>query len=272
MNPHEQVIIIGGGPAGAACALQLRRYGIDPLLLEKNAIGGLVKNAWRLDNYPGYPDGISGPEMAEKIEAHLMRFDIRYSISDIRYSKFTKRQFILEGSGGDYSCEYLVLATGTRPRVVMDNIPHEVADKVFYEVYPLRDIQGKTIDIVGAGDAAFDYAMTLSVHNKVNILNRGNLIKCIPALVEIAKKQANISYHENSMPTFTADYTIFAAGREAVLDLLNDEIKNNQELLEQDGLLYVIGDVKNGMVRQASVAIGDGIKAAMAIREKMING
>ena len=79
----ENVIIIGGGPAGIACAVQLKRYGIDPLLFEKDDIGGLVKNAWRLDNFPGYPEGISGEELAKKLKVHLERFDIRYLISDI---------------------------------------------------------------------------------------------------------------------------------------------------------------------------------------------
>ena len=82
--PKEQVIIIGGGPAGVACALQLKRYGLDPLIIEKEAIGGLIKNAWRIDNYPGFPDGISGMEMVGRLQAHLKRFDIRNSISEIR--------------------------------------------------------------------------------------------------------------------------------------------------------------------------------------------
>jgi thioredoxin reductase (NADPH) len=272
MSLHEQVIIVGGGPAGVACAVQLKRYGINPLLIEKDSIGGLVKNAWRLDNYPGFPDGISGLELTEKIRAHLVRFDIRYSILDIQYSRLSGTQFILGGDEIEYTSQYLVIASGTEPKKWTCEIPEGYKDKVYSEVFPLRGVKGKIIDIVGAGDAAFDYAMTLSPHNKVNIHNRGNKIKCIPALLEIAKKQQNISYFENSKPLFTSDYTIFAVGREAALNFLSQEIKNIKEQLEQDGLLYVIGDVKNGMVRQTSVAIGDGIKAAMAIKEKIIGG
>ncbi|MEN8225398.1 MAG: NAD(P)/FAD-dependent oxidoreductase [Bacteroidota bacterium] len=272
MNQHEQVIIIGGGPAGAACAVQLKRYGINPLLLEKHSIGGLVKNAWRLDNYPGYPEGITGIDMAEKIRAHLKRFDIRYSICDIRYLKLINNQFVLEGVGAVYTCKYLVVASGTKPREIGEDIPQEYVKSIYSEVYPLRNIKGKEIDIVGAGDAAFDYAMTLSEHNIVHIHNRGTGIKCIPALQEITKSQPNIYYHENSKPSFSSDYTIFAVGREAELGFLSDEIINDQGKLEQDGLIYIVGDVKNGMVRQTSVAIGDGIRAAMAIREKMIEG
>ncbi|RLD33504.1 MAG: NAD(P)/FAD-dependent oxidoreductase, partial [Bacteroidetes bacterium] len=95
----EQVIIIGGGPAGVACAVQLKRYGIDPLLLEKNSIGGLVRNAWRLDNYPGFPDGISGEEMVEKLEAHLNRFEIRTLKSEIRTVKYSTDGFVVDYEG-----------------------------------------------------------------------------------------------------------------------------------------------------------------------------
>ncbi len=55
----EQIIIIGGGPAGCACAIQLKRYGFDPLIIEKDSIGGLIKNAWRMDNYIGLPFDLS---------------------------------------------------------------------------------------------------------------------------------------------------------------------------------------------------------------------
>lgn len=257
----EQVIIIGGGPAGVACAVQLKRYGIDPLLLEKNSIGGLVRNAWRLDNYPGFPDGISGEEMVEKLEAHLNRFEIRTLKSEIRTVKYSTDGFVVDYEGKDISCEYLVVATGTKAK-------HK--EKGLTEVYPLRSVSEKRIAIVGAGDAAFDYAMTLSTHNDVHIFNRGSRIKCVPALLEIAKKQEKISYHKNSVPSDSFDYTIFATGRKPELGFLSPELEENSQQLEQQGLLYIIGDVKNGKVRQVSVATGDGIRAAMAIREKIL--
>ncbi len=260
--PKEQVIIIGGGPAGVACAVQLRRYGLDPLIIEKNTIGGLIKNAWRIDNYPGFPDGISGEEMVGKLQSHLKRFDIRYSISEIRNAKYINGIFILETADGRISCDILVVASGTKPR-------KSTCDDEFTEVFPLLGIKDKKIDIVGAGDAAFDYAMSLSPENKITIYNRGTEIKCIPALLEIALKQPNITYVENSEPSFSSDYTIFATGRKPDMDCLSDNLKNMQLQLEQQGLLYVIGDVKNGMVRQSSVAIGDGIKAAMSIKDSI---
>jgi len=265
MKPHEQVVIIGGGPAGIACAVQLKRYGIDPLIVEKEEIGGLVKNAWRLDNYPGYPEGISGPALVEKLLKHIERFDIRYTICEIRNSKYLEDRFILQYEDGEYSCDYLVVATGTRAKYKKQ----DTSGNVFTEVFPLHGIIDKNIAIVGAGDAAFDYAMTLASRNRVTIYNRGSRIGCIPALLDIARHHPNIKYIENSQPPISADYTIFAIGREPELGFLPEDMLLRREKLEQEGLIYVIGDVKNGMVRQTAVAAGDGIRAAMMIVEKL---
>ncbi len=257
---NEQIIIIGGGPAGIACAVQLKRYGYDPLIIEKNTIGGLVKNAWRLDNYPGYPEGISGVDMVFKLQEHLARFEIRTLKNEIRNLKNSGKKFYLESDAGEFQCDFLVIATGTKPK-------HN--GKGYTEVYPLRDVRDKKIAIIGAGDAAFDYAMSLAAQNEVHIHNRGPRISCIPALLEIADKEGNIRYFENSSPEDKYDYTIFATGREPELSFISDELKEKMAGLEQDGLLYVIGDVKNGMVRQTSVAVGDGVRAAMAIIDRI---
>ena len=259
--PGEQIIIIGGGPAGCACAIQLKRYGLDPLLIEKDSIGGLVKNAWRMDNYPGYPEGISGIEMVSRLKDHVERFAIRTLNAELGNLNFEmSKGFVGECDSTTYTSRYFVMATGTKPK-------HR--GEGYTEVFPLRHEEGKRIAIVGAGDAAFDYAMTLSPRNTVHIHNRGTKIKCVPALLEIALAQDNITYVENSSPAGNYDYTIFATGREPDLDCLSEPILNLRPQLEADGLLYVIGDVRNGMVRQTSVATGDGLRAAMAIKDRI---
>lgn len=258
MELHEQVIIIGAGPAGIACAVQLRRYGLNPLLIEKDRPGGLLKNAWRVDNYPGYPEGISGVDLVFKLQEHLARFKIRNLKNEIRDLKYSGKKFYLESDTGGFQCGFLVIATGTKPKHTGEG---------YTEVYPLRDVRDKKIAIVGAGDAAFDYAMSLSHANEVHIHNHGTRVKCIPALREIVDKQENIRYFENSSPSGSYDYTIFATGREPALECLSDELLKQREALEHKGLLYFIGDVGNGMVRQTAVATGDGIRAAMAIVE-----
>lgn len=265
MKPPEKLIIIGAGPAGIACAVQLKRYGLDPLLLEKELPGGLLKNAWRMDNYPGFPDGISGIGLVEKMKAHLSRFEVRLRQCKVTDVIFADDHFLLKTDQGELNCQILVVASGTRPK---HTVPAG-SENIFTEVYPIRDVRDKIIDIVGAGDAAFDYAMTLAKHNEVHIHNRGTQIKCVPALHKITLENPNIHYHENSIPSDSSDYTIFATGRKPDLGFLSEELGNNITTYEQEGLLYVIGDVKNGMVRQTSVATGDGIKAAMAIVEKI---
>ncbi|NQT77199.1 MAG: NAD(P)/FAD-dependent oxidoreductase [Bacteroidetes bacterium] len=291
MVVNETVIIIGGGPAGAACAVQLKRYGIDVLLIEKDSIGGLLNSAWRLDNYPGYPEGIRGVDMAGKIEQHLKKLEVRYQKSEVRSLKFANGVFVLKTENNNFTSQYLVLATGTNGREIFPGLNPEVRRKVFYEVFPLRGMKGKKIAIIGAGDAAFDYAMSLAEHNQVDIFNRSSVIKCIPALHDISKTQQHICYHENmeliaidedgggvrlkfsghqEPAGYSADYIIFATGREPNLSLLSPDLIKVLDKLEPEGVLYRAGDVKNGMLRQASVAIGDGIKVAMAIKDRIL--
>jgi thioredoxin reductase len=198
--------------------------------------------------------------MVEELQKHLSRFDIRIQYSEFRIQNYLGGVFVGECDGKTYTSQYLVIATGTKAK-------H--SGEGYTEVYPIRNVKGKRIAIIGAGDAAFDYAMSLVPQNTVHIHNRGSKIKCIPALLEIALKQDGITYFENSVPSGSYDYTIFATGREPDLRLLSDEMINIHEQLEQDGLIYVIGDVKNGMLRQSSIAIGDGIRAAMAIVDKI---
>lgn len=256
----EQIIIIGGGPAGIACAVQLKRYGYDPLIIEKDAIGGLLRNAWRIDNYPGYPEGIRGADLVIKLRQHLERFEIRNLKNEIRNLNYSSNRFHLESDLEVFQCDILVIATGTKPK-------HRGAG--FTEVFPLRNIKGKRIAIVGAGDAAFDYAMSLAAQNEVHIHNRGTRIRCIPALLEIANKEENITYFENSSPAGNYDYTIFATGREPDLSCVSPDLLNLRAELERQGQLYFIGDVTNGMARQTSIAAGDGMRAAMAIIDRI---
>ncbi|MCK9400049.1 MAG: NAD(P)/FAD-dependent oxidoreductase [Bacteroidales bacterium] len=286
---HHEVAVIGAGPAGIACTIQLSRYGIMPLLFERDIPGGLLKNANLVENYPGFPGGIKGTKLIEKMTRQLDMVNVPVIHENVIIVNYKEDLFRIKTDQNTYISQKLVIASGTVPAEWTEfAIPETIRYKIFYEVYPLRELRDSVIVIIGAGDAAFDYAIQLAVNNKVMIMNRTEDLKCLPLLWQRAKANPRISYYENhvlrqvtevpsssqlkllfqtknEMASFLADYVIFATGRRPELSFCDPELLNHLDELQQDGKLYLAGDVKNDLFRQASIAAGDGIRAAMEI-------
>ncbi len=272
------VIIIGAGPAGIACAIQLKRYNIDFIVLEKDEIGGLLHNANLIENYLGFPNGITGKKLVQLInkQSQVSKINVKYEI--VEFAQSFEDIFSIKTNKNFYHSKYLVIASGTKPIVpkvpiIRDNIK----DKVFFDIYKLGQIKNKNIAIIGAGDCAFDYALNLSNNNKVIILNRSNRIKALPILQDRISKIDNINYFNNTtvkkiesqnskitlscnpnIVTNDIDYLLIAIGREPNLDFINKDLLINPKVFQ-------IGDVKNGQFRQTSIAVGNGTFTAMKI-------
>jgi thioredoxin reductase len=288
----ENITIIGSGPAGISSAIQLKRYGITPVLLEKNEIGGLLRNANLVENYPGFPGGISGVELVNLFERHLKGIKIKVHFENTTNIDLEKELFRIETTKEVFYSRILVIASGTKVREFTDcPLPDEVKDKILYEIHPIIKVRDSKIVIVGAGDAAFDYALNLGKNNEVVILNRGNTLKCLPLLWERAIKTPTIAYMDRTsickvindsenlillecknskgILNLHTNYIVFATGREPQLDFLSKRLKENITKMEGEGLLYLIGDVKNNIYRQTAIAVGDGIMAAMKIHNEL---
>jgi len=291
-HPPHEVAIVGAGPAGLAAAMQLRRYGLNPLVFEGSRVGGLLWNANLVENYPGFPSGLPGPALVRLFKRQADRLGVHITADLVTNILWEDGLFRLQASQGTFSARHLVLAMGTRPLPFTTlQIPPVLHDRVLYEVHSILDLSGKSIAIVGAGDAAFDYALNLSRKNQVTILNRGGRIKCLPLLEERVALSPNIRYYSNTAlvgigsasagelqldclsPTgslsMSADYLVGALGREPRLDCLPAVFRQKSRLLVQRKLLYFVGDIKNGMFRQTSIAVGDGLQAAMGIHHRL---
>ena len=291
INKVEDVIIVGAGPAGIAAALQLKRSGFSPLLLEKNEIGGLLRNANLVENYPGFPEGISGVGLVELLRKQMDRLSVGQTEAQVENTAYVDSLFIVTTAHETYRSRRLIVSSGTKPNKLKGvEITSGALKKVFYEVYPLLEVKEKEIVIIGAGDAAFDYALNLCEHNQVAILNRTEMIVSLPLLVQRAHEEPHIRYFENTQVQkisedgtgrlmveciqnegicgFSADYVIAAIGRIPDIDFLTEQILEQMDVLMSNGLLYLIGDVKNERYRQASIAVGDGIRAAMEIYQR----
>ncbi|HDR06061.1 MAG TPA: NAD(P)/FAD-dependent oxidoreductase [Candidatus Coatesbacteria bacterium] len=276
--------VVGCGPAGIAAAVQLARHGVEYLLFEGRRPGGLLWNAHRVENYPGFPGGVPGPELAGLFLRQLEELGVAPIPEAVSGIEKQGGGFILKTTGGEYGVRRVLLAAGTRPRP-WDGpvVPPECAGRVHTEVHPLRGLRGKRVVIVGAGDAAFDYALSLAGANEVAILGRSPRPRCIPALLHRATGERGVKYLPGSTVSritsaesgrllvecagtgaeLHADHLILAVGREPELRLLT------ADLLDDGGRpvrgLYVIGDAAGGRCRQTAIAAGDGVRAAMTV-------
>ncbi len=175
--------IIGAGPAGISAAMQLARYEIYPFVYEADASGGLLFNAGTIENYPGFPKGIAGPELAALFAAGLEASKAVVCPEEVFSIDYAADVFRVQaGTAADFS--RLIIATGTRP-VPLDSVEYDepaTEEEIDYGVGMIRTIAGKSVAVIGAGDAAFDYALTLSKKNDIVILQRGEKPRCNAAL------------------------------------------------------------------------------------------
>ena len=283
----KNVVVIGAGPAGIAAAIQLKRHHIEPILFEQNDVGGLLRNANLVENYPGFPGGITGLALVALFKQQLVNAGVTVHSEKVLELEFREDEFIIETQRRVVQSPVAVIATGTIPKTTTHIIPENIKPRILYEVYPLLGSKNKKIAVIGAGDAAFDYAFSLSAENEVIILNRRVGTKCLPLLRERCEANKSISYTENitvqeikdngsgillecvkknsERVRLTVDYMIFAVGRNPCLNFLGPMLQQDSERLRQAKRLHFVGDVKNGHFRQTAISVGDGVKAAMEI-------
>ncbi|MFH1185938.1 MAG: NAD(P)/FAD-dependent oxidoreductase [Chloroflexota bacterium] len=285
---QPDVVIVGAGPAGIAAAIQLQRYGIRFLLFERERIGGLLWNANLVENYPGFPNGISGPRLAARFLKHMQSADVQAIPDEVLSVDVTGGDLVSRTRLHSYTSRVVIVASGTIPRPIPVDIPAHLRERVFSTVAPISRLRHQRVVIVGAGDAALDYAMNLLRHNTVTMLNRGGEIQGLPLLWERARASRDFEYlsetdvvgfsgsglrdgfrllcrSQGAESSVVADYVVFALGRLPRADFLSTRLREEEPRLLEGGQLYFAGDVWNGLMRQTAIAAGDGLRAAMQI-------
>ena len=291
------VIIIGAGPAGITAALQLKRFGIPFLLFESKKFGGLLHNANLVENYPGFPRGVRGAKLVSLFKKQIEHIGVEIFSEKVISLEYREGYFFAKTTSPrnkgfiPYRAEIAIIASGTKARQFDDAIIAKGAKgRVFYEVSNLMDVRNKNIIIVGAGDAAFDYALNLAQENDISILNRGRKIKALGLLEERVSKNRRISYEENvqvekisvkdecltvdvlhkkNAEKRHASLILGALGRIPNFDFLGESIQSQEKELTDGRILHFIGDVRNGIFRQTAIAAGEGLRAAMEIEKKL---
>lgn len=291
MKIHD-VAIIGAGPAGITASIQLKRSGIESLLLEKERVGGLLLNANRVENYPGFPDGISGVDLVGLMVWHMDRFGIRPVYTEVRSLHRDGGIFRLKTASDLRLARIVVLASGTEG-IIPDDLPiHDslLGRRIFCDLKDTSSQPGHRVAIIGGGDCAFDYALNLAGRGcRISILHRGDRPKALPLLLERANAESWIDYIPGvalkgieeaedglilhligaHIDHLEVDLLLLAVGRRPRNDFVSSEIMSEIDSGKEIEGLYLAGDVRRGFMRQVGIAVGDGLLAAMDIGAKL---
>lgn len=239
----ENVIIIGSGPAGLTAAIYAARANLAPLLITGNELGGQIATTTEVENFPGFPEGVTGPELYDLMSRQAERFGARIEVDHVTEVNLRERPFRLRTQNGqEHTTKALIIATGASPRKL--GVPGErellgrgvsycaTCDGFFF--------RGKELVVVGGGDSALQEGLFLTKFaTKVSIVHRRDALRAGPVLQERARKNEKIHFVWNKVVT-----RIEGDGKvEAVR--LRDTVTGEESVMPTDGVFIYIGHIPN---------------------------
>lgn len=296
---HHRLIILGSGPGGYTAAIYAARANLKPVLIQGHEPGGQLTTTTDVDNYPGYKDGVQGPEMMEDFKAQAERFGTEIVWDHIVEADLSSRPFHLKGEEGEYSCDALIIATGASAKYLGLESEEKFAgrgvsacatcDGFFY-----RD---KEVAVIGGGDTAVEEAIYLSnICSKVTVVHRRDELRAEKIMQDRLFAIDNVEMKWNSVldEILGDDSGVTGIRLKSTVDGSTEEIavhgvfiaighKPNTDFLgdqlEKDAAGYLVtrgkstatsvegvfaaGDVADPVYRQAVTSAGEGCKAAL---------
>lgn len=296
----KEVLIIGSGPAGWTAGLYAARANLDPLLITGNDYGGQVSITYEVENYPGFPEGLSGPDLVEKFKAQAERFGCTVEYDHVTEILVDEHPYIVHtAQGKEYRCKSLILCTGARPRYL--EVPGEkeltgkgvsycaTCDGFFF--------RGKQLVVVGGGDSALEEGLFLTKFaTNVKIIHRRDQLRASKILqgrafandkVEFVWNTVVTAIHNNENGVVSAVSTKnTGSGATGEIDtdgvfvyighIPNNELYHGKLDLDEDGHLVVdpkmhtnlpgifaAGEIADKVFKQVATSVGQGCAAAM---------
>jgi len=301
----ENVIVIGSGCAGLTAAIYAARANLNPLVITGNEFGGQIATTTEVENYPGFPTGLQGPELTEGMKQQAERFGTRLEYDEVIEVDLNRKPIVVKTSSATYETKALIVASGASPRKL--NIPGEreltgrgvsycaTCDGFFFK--------NKEIMVVGGGDSALQEALFLAKFgSRVTIAHRRDQLRAGPALIERVSKNEKMGFLYNTIvtgvqgngavKTVTLQDMVTGARRETNVDglfiyighLPNTSLYAGQLAMDHEGYLIVdpylhtnvpgvfaAGEVHDSHFRQAIVSAGYGCMAAMEAEKYISN-
>lgn len=241
----ENVIIIGSGPAGWTAGLYTARANLNPLLITGNDFGGQVSITYEVENYPGFPEGLSGPELVEKFKAQAERFGCTVEYDHVTEIVVDEHPFVVRtAQGKEYRSKSLILCTGARPRYL--EVPGEkeltgkgvsycaTCDGFFF--------RGKELVVVGGGDSALEEGLFLTKFaTNVKIIHRRDELRASKIL------QARAFAHEKVEFVWNTVVTSINGNENGVVSSVNTQntVTGETSEIATDGVFVYIGHIPN---------------------------
>lgn len=297
----DKLIIIGSGPAGLAAAIYAARGKLDPLVISGREAGGQLMLTTDVDDFPGFEEGIQGPELMEKMRKQSERFGTKFINEDVRSVDLSKKPLEVRTETQSFSAQSLIIATGasamwlgleSEKRLIGKGVSAcAVCDGLFFK--------GKPVAVIGGGDTAMREALYLSkVCSKVTIIHRRDSLRAQKVLQDLVKGKTNIEFIWDSQveEVLGEDRVIGVKIKNvktnethniALLGVFvaighkpNTEFLKGQLELDERGYIVVYGesqtsvegvffagDVGDKRYKQAVTAAGAGCKAALDVEE-----
>jgi len=301
----RELVIIGGGPAGLSAGIYAARADLKTTLFEMSMPGGLAASTEIIENYPGFKDGIGGPELSMGMEAQARRFGLEVAFSSVEEIVKKENHFIIKTDDGEFRAGAVILSTGAKPRMLQIK-----GEKNFHgrgvSYCATCDgalFRGKRVAVIGGGDSAVEEALFLTKFvEKVTIVHRRGELRATKYLQQKAMKNEKIDFFWHGVPMeIIGDDTVSGV---AVRDVRSDtvsevnvdgvfvyvghspstelvkglvELDQNGYIITDDELrtstpgLFAAGDVRKKLLRQVVTAVADGAIAAVSA-EKYLEG
>jgi len=296
-------IVIGAGPAGLTAAIYLARAKLSTLILEKLVPGGLAATTDKIENYPGFPEGIGGEELTSRMEKQAVNFGVDIVLEEVLDVDFLSNPKIIKTRDGEYTGKGIIIATGTSPRPL--NVPGEQRFRgkgiSYCATCDAPFFQDKEVVVIGCGNSGIQEGIYLKKFaKKITFVEFLPHMTAEKVLQERVRALDNVEFLLNHQVTafegeekltgvrvknretgeeflIPADGAFVYVGLKPNTEFLKgkvdmDEygfIKTDEKLKTSIPGVYAAGDVRTTMLRQVATAVGDGALAAKLLEEEL---
>ena len=253
---HKKVIIIGSGPAGLTAAVYAARANLEPLVFEGSQPGGQLTITTDVENFPGFPDGIMGPDLMEKMRKQAVRFGAKCEYKTVDKADLTNSPFSVWVKDDKYTADTIIISTGASARLLGLDSESELMG---YGVSACATCDGfffkeKEVLVVGGGDSAAEEAIFLTKFaSKVTIVHRRDEFRASKIMQERVFKNKNIEIMWNS----AVDDIIGSKDTGVTGAVIKDTVSNDTREVICDGIFMAIGHVPNTGVFNNQLKLDD---------------